>query len=690
MSKAERVGEPSMDEILASIRRIIAEEPPSGRGSRPSDAAAVAPLPSNPLVARSASGSGSAPGAAAKIEIPVPTFGRLADTQRNAMPAPAPVPAPAQALAPAPVSAAPFGVGARPTSIDSGFSRAVIDEDLADLLMEPFPAPAPGAPAPGIASTAVGAPAAGEGAITPAPVLPAPLPPMPAPPATFASVPPPPAPPPQAAAQSASASHAAAPKPPPAPAPSVVVPAAPVDAWAIWRTAPARSQPAAPAAAAASVSAAAAEAGAPAQLASGAAGPAPLPPSASSDLGSLVANEEGSAQREEPSQSIPPPPTAPFPRRTSFMPAPPPGPKLNGATSADPPQASVGAPAAVEPKPGSAGPVVIAAMPAMPPKPTPPPAPGSTAASTRAHSGLAGKSDASAAAGAGVPLPPRQISLGGGSPFAPGSGWLSTRQQPSRNVAPEASARSEEPDAKIEGSSDTAADAATALGVLAAGLAAANSQSAAGIAHDPAGQPEDAVAIEARTVKADAAPAEALPAAEALNSAHEAKGRAQAESASPAADDRPAAAGSNDAAQPAAALHAGKVAAEQKASQSITADSAFDGGASSPANVRSDDAQRVPPPAVEAITSERAAPLAAVDGAAPRPAPQAAAPAPAPAAAPPPAAAATAPVRTLEDAVAEMLRPMLQQWLTDNMPRIVEKALKIETTQVVKDKVQGT
>jgi hypothetical protein len=38
-------------------------------------------------------------------------------------------------------------------------------------------------------------------------------------------------------------------------------------------------------------------------------------------------------------------------------------------------------------------------------------------------------------------------------------------------------------------------------------------------------------------------------------------------------------------------------------------------------------------------------------------------------------------VRTLEDAVAEMLRPMLQQWLTDNMPRIVEKALKIETSK---------
>lgn len=32
--------------------------------------------------------------------------------------------------------------------------------------------------------------------------------------------------------------------------------------------------------------------------------------------------------------------------------------------------------------------------------------------------------------------------------------------------------------------------------------------------------------------------------------------------------------------------------------------------------------------------------------------------------------------RTLEDAVAEMLRPMLQQWLADHMPRILEKVLR--------------
>jgi len=34
--------------------------------------------------------------------------------------------------------------------------------------------------------------------------------------------------------------------------------------------------------------------------------------------------------------------------------------------------------------------------------------------------------------------------------------------------------------------------------------------------------------------------------------------------------------------------------------------------------------------------------------------------------------------RTLEDTVAELLRPMLRDWLNANMPRIVEKALRGE------------
>lgn len=43
-----------------------------------------------------------------------------------------------------------------------------------------------------------------------------------------------------------------------------------------------------------------------------------------------------------------------------------------------------------------------------------------------------------------------------------------------------------------------------------------------------------------------------------------------------------------------------------------------------------------------------------------------------------------APSRTLEDAVADMLRPMLQQWVSDNMPRIIERALRVEVGRTTK------
>lgn len=43
-------------------------------------------------------------------------------------------------------------------------------------------------------------------------------------------------------------------------------------------------------------------------------------------------------------------------------------------------------------------------------------------------------------------------------------------------------------------------------------------------------------------------------------------------------------------------------------------------------------------------------------------------------------------VRTLEDTVAELLRPMLREWLDANMPRIVEKALRVELASTVQGK----
>ncbi len=39
---------------------------------------------------------------------------------------------------------------------------------------------------------------------------------------------------------------------------------------------------------------------------------------------------------------------------------------------------------------------------------------------------------------------------------------------------------------------------------------------------------------------------------------------------------------------------------------------------------------------------------------------------------------------TIEDATADLLRPMLRQWLADNMPRMVEKALHIEIAESLK------
>jgi hypothetical protein len=40
--------------------------------------------------------------------------------------------------------------------------------------------------------------------------------------------------------------------------------------------------------------------------------------------------------------------------------------------------------------------------------------------------------------------------------------------------------------------------------------------------------------------------------------------------------------------------------------------------------------------------------------------------------------AAAGGVRTLDDTIVELLRPMIRQWLDETMPRMVEKALRIE------------
>jgi len=47
-------------------------------------------------------------------------------------------------------------------------------------------------------------------------------------------------------------------------------------------------------------------------------------------------------------------------------------------------------------------------------------------------------------------------------------------------------------------------------------------------------------------------------------------------------------------------------------------------------------------------------------------------------------------VRTLEDTVSELLRPLLREWLENNMPRIVEKALRLEMADSVKKQLAGS
>lgn len=77
-----------------------------------------------------------------------------------------------------------------------------------------------------------------------------------------------------------------------------------------------------------------------------------------------------------------------------------------------------------------------------------------------------------------------------------------------------------------------------------------------------------------------------------------------------------------------------------------------------------------------AASNSGAAPTSGASFAAPA-APQ---PGAAPVAEMPVVAAAGAP-RTLEDMITDMVKPMLQKWMADNMPRIIEKALRSEASQ---------
>jgi cell pole-organizing protein PopZ len=46
------------------------------------------------------------------------------------------------------------------------------------------------------------------------------------------------------------------------------------------------------------------------------------------------------------------------------------------------------------------------------------------------------------------------------------------------------------------------------------------------------------------------------------------------------------------------------------------------------------------------------------------------------------------PSRTLEDVVRELLRPLLQQWLDDNLPGIVQQSVEAEVERIARGRVR--
>lgn len=78
---------------------------------------------------------------------------------------------------------------------------------------------------------------------------------------------------------------------------------------------------------------------------------------------------------------------------------------------------------------------------------------------------------------------------------------------------------------------------------------------------------------------------------------------------------------------------------------------------------------------------QRAALRRATTGASPPPAEAAAAPSPAEAASPPRDLPLAAGQRTLEDLVREALRPLLQAWLDQNLPPLVERLVQAEVAK---------
>ncbi|MEW5963791.1 MAG: DUF2497 domain-containing protein [Pseudomonadota bacterium] len=191
---------------------------------------------------------------------------------------------------------------------------------------------------------------------------------------------------------------------------------------------------------------------------------------------------------------------------------------------------------------------------------------------------------------------------------------------------------------------DTTAAAASALSMLAKGLKA--SSAAMGAATEPpaseagTSEPEDQPAAPRSSVSASGAagPAASGPATEPTVPRDASAMRSEAPAAAPSSPAKPT---------------AGEVVGEATAaSQPPAAPAAAAAAPEVSAPIVAEPARRDEPPAAPASAPPSAISLVT--------------------------AAAAGDVRTLEDTVAELLRPMLRQWLDDNMPRIVEKALRVE------------
>lgn len=286
----------------------------------------------------------------------------------------------------------------------------------------------------------------------------------------------------------------------------------------------------------------------------------------------------------------------------------------------------------------SAPPQVIAAMPAAAAVPaSPPAAPASAAPATAA-------AERAASATAAREVKAAEVALAGPAAEVDAAGPTVIAAMPAAPPAAKLAAPESDP--------DTTAAAQSALSMLAKGL------KASAIASD---------AVKASAAPAAAAEAAPVPAAQRVAEASVSNAAVDATGTSSAPVPRDASAMRVQSAVAATPAPIEPPAEEIAAAGSVEAES--------PA-VAAEATVAAALPQTPAIEPEKSGATAAVGRDEP-----AAVASPSPAPSPQvtqPSAAGVGDVRTLEDTVAELLRPMLRQWLDDNMPRIVEKALRVE------------